>query len=255
MRDISVRVTRQTARKILGIVGKYPVVSLLAIGLATTYIAGFVLRVLPSSVPDVFLFPFGAFCLVTTGAIVTRLAVVPALLRGHRWFHLRLRESVQTRRSARRTHARILVGGLLNLAYFTILYFASYQAVLKSIFPMAGIMEGIIPSGYSEVMAQTWPIFLVILFAGSLGPATLYAITWLRQYGGSASEPIREPRETLLTVLQLVCYLSCLFLVLCFFTQGATQLMYFERTYLMFVLPGTIANLAVLQWIERTSRP
>lgn len=243
---VLMRAVLRITRTILALVGKHTAVSLLLAALAIAYVAGFILGL---ESLDTALYPFILFLIVTGGAILTWAAVVPALLRAHRWLQQRFRESVQARQSSRRTRARVLVGSILNLAYFIILYFASYQAVLKSIFPLAGIMEGIMPIGYWAVMAQTWPIFLILFFAGSLGPATLYAITWFRRENG-----IQEPKETVLTLLQLVCYLSCLFLILCIFTQAATQLVYFERTYLMSVLPGTFASLAILLWIERLGR-
>jgi hypothetical protein len=242
MHHILVRAARRITRTVLNLLGKYTVVSLFLFGLAIACVTGFVLGL------NSILTRFVSFLLTTLGAILVWLAV-PPLVRGHHWLYRRFRESVQARQSARRTCARLLTGTLLNLAYFVILYFASYQGVLKSIFPLAGIMEGVIPTGYWAATAQIWPEALILLFAGSLGPATLYTIIWFRRENG-----VQEPKETVLSVLQVVCYLSYLYLVLCFSTQSATQLMYFERTYLVLVLPGTLVSLAILRWFEQELR-
>jgi glucan phosphoethanolaminetransferase (alkaline phosphatase superfamily) len=194
--------------------------------------------------PDIAVLPLIFFLLVTAGAMLTW-TILPWLLGGHHWLQRRFQESVQARENARRTQARILVGVLLSLAYFVVIYFASYKAVLNSIFPLAGIMEGVIPSGYWAVMAQTWPMFLLVLFGGSFGPATLYAIVWFRR-----KDNFLERKDTVLNVLQLLCYLSWLFLALCFSTESAMQIMYFERTYFMTILPGTLVSLVVVHFFE-----
>ena len=197
-------------------------------------------------------------------ALVTPLST-SLLLEFHVWFGSRFRESVERRRTDRRALARLLIGVVLSLSYWIVIYLAPWQGLL-GVIPTAGFMEKLVPENFDKFMSSIlnlmsttpwylwgliWIVYmLVYVVLGSLGPATIFAITWLRSGMGDGSRG-----RNVLSLLQLVCYLSWIFLALEAVDPGNyVRLVSFAKIYLLFVLPGTCASLGMTLGIAEPRR-
>ena len=124
---------------------------------------------------------------------------------------------------------------------------------MKSIVPIAGLLEHVIPESYEAVTRMNpGAVFLFIFFLSVTGPATVYVITRYR-----ISDPDKDKGATTLAVLQVMCYLSWLFLALYLpvgLATNPTQTRVFVNLCLVIVLPGTFANVAFMDFMDALRR-
>jgi hypothetical protein len=193
-----------------------------------------------------FFFDSVIYAVIAGCAFVVYPLLLPISLSFYHNMHFLFRKSVEIYSSPTRTQARLLVSLTLNVSYWIVVYFALWQGVLRLV-PLASVLEGVMPKSYEELATMYGVVVLILFFAGSAGPATIYVLTSFRHKYGE------DTGRTTLILLELLCIFSSLYLLFSVFRYAAdlSPIERFGRTFLIFVLPGTFANVAILRLFEQ----
>ena len=142
--------------------------------------------------------------------------------------------------------ARIPVSIVLNLAYFTVLFFVPLSILAETV-PFGKLIQNFVPSYTLPDIFASPLVVLFILYFGSGAPATVYLIRYLR-----VQRCQHDIGGRTVTLLQLLCYIS--WLVLAFFfgahigfdpDKAHLFLYYFS----VFAVPATFANLVAFSLV------
>jgi hypothetical protein len=187
----------------------------------------------------IYLFPFvGGFFLVF---------VIPLTVKLHDSSRRLFEHALELREVGTVVWARIPVSIVLNLAYFTVLFFVPFSILAETV-PLGKLVQNVVPSyTFTDLMASSLVVFFFV-FSGSGGPATVYLIRYLKD--------VRSDNEIggrTITVLQALCYVSWIALVLFFgahvgFEPDKARL--FLYYFFVFVLPATFANLVAFSSVR-----
>jgi len=166
------------------------------------------------------------------------------------WLLPWLQRSVEVGYSSRKTIARVLVASILNLSYWIVIYFATWQNLLKAILPVAAFLETAIPNSFQEFLKTPWWVFCTVFFICPLGPMTIYTITWFRFEKGE------DKGRTTLRYLELLFYLSLILLSLnAVLSFNPDRFRFFAHMYLVIILPITLGTIAFIMWGEPQALP
>lgn len=146
--------------------------------------------------------------------------------------------------------ARVSVGGLLNLAYWTVIYYAPWRDLLKSVLPVSSLMERFVPENYAQFSPTGLSGWLLVVLVVVGGTATIYAISFVRFKKG------RDRGRTTITLLQILCYLALfLFAFSLQYPCSMCDLSAFVRIVFLLSIPGAFASVAIIEIFERFLLP
>lgn len=146
--------------------------------------------------------------------------------------------------------ARVSVGGLLNLAYWTVIYYAPWRDLLKSVLPVSSLVERFVPENYAQFSPTGLSGWLLTILVVVGGTATIYAISFVRLKKG------RDRGRTTITLLQILCYLALfLFAFSLRYPCSMCDLSSFVRVVFLLSIPGAFASVAIIEIFERFLLP
>lgn len=192
----------------------------------------------------------GVFYLVPLLGAAIVASILPRGIKLHKWFSRRFKSSITIEsRDPKCVLDQVLVGVLLNLAFFTIIYAVPLQNVLQ-IIPLGQIIQNVIPKTFDELMNIPFSWVFFFLFMGSAGPAVIFAIRYQRNSDS-------ETGNTIIRILLVLCYISWVILALFYTGSIASPIKRdnFQVIFWEWVFPGTFANLSFMVFFEQKRQP
>ncbi len=138
------------------------------------------------------------------GAISLSLLIPKALL-VHGWLKQLFLASIDN--DTPNILVQVIVSLLLNLSYWTVVYFVGFSPLATSV-PLLTIASSSIPSSFDELVKLPYAILMIVAVAGAGGPSTLFAIRYLR-----ARMQDEAIGSRIIVALQYVFYLASLVLL------------------------------------------